>query len=106
MQSARPAPAGRADGAAVHAVGPARADGARRRRRSGRDRLAPFVLVAPAILIIAGFRLWPLVLGVNFSFTGDGDRDGQSVGLSNYAELWQDPVFRTALRNVGLLVLL
>jgi multiple sugar transport system permease protein len=51
-------------------------------------------------------RLWPLVLGVNFSFTGDGDRNGSPVGLSNYVELFDDPQFRTALRNVGLLVLL
>jgi multiple sugar transport system permease protein len=51
-------------------------------------------------------RLWPLALGVNFSFTGDGDRNGTSVGFDNYSELLQDPLFRTALRNVGLLVLL
>lgn len=64
------------------------------------------MLVAPAVLIIVGLRLWPLVLGVNFSFTGDGDRDGVMVGLDNYATLFSDPLFRTALRNVGLLVLL
>ncbi len=51
-------------------------------------------------------RLWPLLLGVNFSFTGDGERNGTTVGLDNYTELLQDPLFRTALRNVGLLVLL
>jgi multiple sugar transport system permease protein len=77
-----------------------------RRRPAWGDRLAPYVLVAPAILIIAVLRLWPLVLGVNFSFTGDGERDGSPVGLSNYVELFHDPPFRTALRNVGLLVLL
>jgi multiple sugar transport system permease protein len=70
------------------------------------ERLAPFVLIAPALLIILVFRLWPLLLGVNFSFTGDGDQNGAPVGLSNYAELFHDPVFRLALRNVGLLVLL
>ncbi len=51
-------------------------------------------------------RLWPLLLGVNFSFTGDGDRNGTAVGFDNYTELFDDPVFQTALRNVGLLVLL
>jgi multiple sugar transport system permease protein len=50
--------------------------------------------------------LWPLVLGVNFSFTGDGDRNGMMVGFDNYLTLFGDPLFRTALRNVGLLVLL
>ncbi|MEU4745199.1 sugar ABC transporter permease, partial [Actinosynnema sp. NPDC023658] len=70
------------------------------------ERLAPFVLLAPTVLIIAVLRLWPLALGVNFSFTGDGDRNGTVVGLDNYAALFDDPLFRTALGNVGLLVLL
>ncbi|MCP2245888.1 multiple sugar transport system permease protein [Lentzea aerocolonigenes] len=70
------------------------------------ERLAPLVLVAPAVLIIVVLRLWPLVLGVNFSFTGDGDRNGMMVGFANYLTLFSDPLFRTALRNVGLLVLL
>ncbi len=80
--------------------------GPRARRRIGADGLAPYVLMAPALLIILGLRLWPLLLGVNFSFTGDGDRNGTPVGLDNYTELLRDPVFQIALRNVGLLVLL
>ncbi|WP_232836719.1 carbohydrate ABC transporter permease [Lentzea terrae] len=95
---------------AVDAAVPASTAGvtsARRNRRGSRaERLAPLVLLAPAILIIVGLRLWPLVLGVNFSFTGDGDRNGVAVGLDNYLTLLGDPLFRTALRNVGLLVLL
>ncbi|NUO56812.1 MAG: sugar ABC transporter permease [Hamadaea sp.] len=70
------------------------------------ERLAPYVLVAPAVLIIVVLRLWPLVLGVNFSFTGDGELNGTPVGVGNYLELLADPLFRTSLRNVGLLVLL
>ncbi|KWV31381.1 sugar ABC transporter permease [Micromonospora rifamycinica] len=64
------------------------------------------MLLAPALLILLLLRFWPLLLGVNFSFTGDGDRDGLAVGLDNYRELFGDPLFRGALRNVGLLVLL
>ncbi|MFC6090140.1 carbohydrate ABC transporter permease [Saccharothrix lopnurensis] len=81
---------------------------ARRRPRRGSraERLAPFVLVAPAVLIIVALRLWPLALGVNFSFTGDGDRNGTPVGLDNYATLFGDPLFRTALGNAALLLLL
>lgn len=75
-------------------------------RQARAERLAPYVLVAPAVLIIVVLRLWPLLLGVNFSFTGDGDRNGTSVGLDNYAALVDDPLFRRALQNVGLLVLL
>ncbi|MCX5064440.1 sugar ABC transporter permease [Micromonospora lupini] len=79
-----------------------------RRVAGGRraEMLAPFVLVAPAVLILVLLRLYPLLLGVNFSFTGDGDRDGAMVGFDNYVDLLQDPLFQGALRNVGLLVLL
>jgi multiple sugar transport system permease protein len=62
--------------------------------------------VAPAVLVILALRVWPLLLGINFSFTGDGDRNGMVVGLANYLALLDDPLFRTALGNVGLLVLL
>jgi multiple sugar transport system permease protein len=75
-------------------------------RRTNTERLAPYLLVAPAVLVIVALRLYPLVLGVNFSFTGDGDRDGTAVGLDNYTALFDDPLFLGALRNVGLLVLL
>ncbi|MDX3659864.1 sugar ABC transporter permease [Streptomyces sp. ID05-26A] len=75
-------------------------------RGSRAERFAPLVLLAPAVLIIVGLRLWPLVLGINFSFTGDGDLDGTAVGFDNYLTLLDDPLFLTALRNVGLLVLL
>ena len=105
--SVRPAEPGRTDGTRT---GPPakRQTTATRRVRDGRraERLAPYVLVAPAVLIIVVLRLWPLLLGVNFSFTGDGERNGTTVGLDNYRELVDDPLFRTALRNVGLLVLL
>ncbi|WP_240762855.1 MULTISPECIES: carbohydrate ABC transporter permease [unclassified Micromonospora] len=79
-----------------------------RRGRGGRrsERLAPYVLLAPALLILLLLRFWPLLLGVNFSFTGDGERNGSAVGLANYLELLRDPLFLGALRNVGLLVLL
>ncbi|MEV0944944.1 sugar ABC transporter permease [Micromonospora wenchangensis] len=94
-------------------TGPARRAGSGsratpRRGRGGRrsERLAPYVLLAPALLILLLLRFWPLLLGVNFSFTGDGERDGSAVGLANYLELARDPLFLGALRNVGLLVLL
>ncbi|MEU5960445.1 sugar ABC transporter permease [Micromonospora parva] len=105
--SVRPASAGRAGGAAVTPA--AHRSGARQRRPRGglgAERYAPYILVAPAVLIIVLLRLYPLILGVNFSFTGDGAQNGTAVGFGNYRELFADPLFRTALSNVGLLVLL
>ncbi|GAA3747571.1 sugar ABC transporter permease [Plantactinospora mayteni] len=105
VSSVRPAPAGRTGEAARGTLG-GRTRPRRRSRSLTAERLAPYVLVAPAVLIIVVLRLWPLLLGVNFSFTGDGDRNGTAVGLDNYLRLLDDPLFRQALRNVGLLVLL
>ncbi|MEJ2853131.1 MULTISPECIES: carbohydrate ABC transporter permease [unclassified Saccharothrix] len=109
LPSVDPAVAGPAEGIAVAPTErrPAAGPRSRRRRRGSRaERLAPLVLVAPAVLVIVVLRLWPLVLGINFSFTGDGDRNGTAVGFDNYLTLLDDPLFQTSLRNVGLLVLL
>ncbi|MET8085922.1 sugar ABC transporter permease [Micromonospora sp. NPDC005237] len=107
LSSVRSASAGRTDGLPP-VPSPSRGRAVSRRAASGRraELLAPFVLVAPAVLILVLLRLWPLLLGVNFSFTGDGDRDGAMVGFDNYVDLLHDPLFQQALRNVGLLVLL
>jgi multiple sugar transport system permease protein len=106
LLAVRPAQAGRTGGAGgPSGSGRARLRGRQWRARNG-ERIAPYVLVAPAVLIIVALRLWPLLLGANYSFTGDGERNGQPVGLDNYVSLFHDPVFRIALRNVGLLVLL
>ncbi|MEV4497836.1 sugar ABC transporter permease [Micromonospora arborensis] len=105
--SVRSAQAGRAGGAAV--TSSAHGKGARPRRAGGglrAERYAPYIMVAPAVLIIVVLRLYPLLLGVNFSFTGDGEQNGMAVGFGNYRELFADPLFQTALGNVGLLVLL
>ncbi|MEV6695471.1 sugar ABC transporter permease [Micromonospora sp. NPDC051196] len=105
--SVRPAGSRWADGAAGGTS--ARRRGLVRRGSAGSsraERLAPYLLVAPAVLIIVVLRLYPLLLGVNFSFTGDGARNGTAVGVDNYRELFADPLFRTALGNVGWLVLL
>ncbi|MEO3859478.1 sugar ABC transporter permease [Acrocarpospora sp. B8E8] len=83
-----------------------KADSRPRSRTVRAERLAPYILLAPSVLIIVALRLWPLLLGVNFSFTGDGKDNGTAVGWANYLELFEDPLFRGALGNVGLLVLL
>jgi multiple sugar transport system permease protein len=110
LSSVGPAAAGPTEGAVAATPArrrhPARPSSRRNRRGPKAERLAPFVLLAPAVLIIVVLRLWPLLLGVNFSFTGDGERNGMLVGFDNYLTLFADPLFRTALANVGLLVLL
>jgi multiple sugar transport system permease protein len=82
-----------------------RAAGSGRRPRWTEDKVVPYLLVLPAILIVVVLRIVPLVMGANFSLTGDGDANGAWVGLDNYRTLVDDEVFRTAMKNVGLLLL-
>ncbi len=82
-----------------------RADGPVGRRRFSEERIAPYILIAPTVLVVIGLRLVPLFMGANFSLTGDGEANGAFIGLDNYRALWDDEVFRLAMRNVGFLIL-
>jgi multiple sugar transport system permease protein len=84
---------------AVGRRGPAPA-GARRRARAGAGGLSTLVLLAPACLLFAVFVLYPIGASLVLSlYDWDGIGPKQFVGLANYRELVQDPVFATAVGN-------
>ena len=57
-------------------------------------------MLAPALLLFGAFVLLPILASIRLSFfAADGLSPARFVGLANYRELWQDPVFWTALRN-------
>ncbi|WP_198410795.1 carbohydrate ABC transporter permease [Microbacterium halophytorum] len=85
--------------------GTGRGRGGARKRPWTAERIAPYLMVLPVLVILALLRLYPLVLGINFSFTGDGELNGAFIGLDNYAYLLQDERFQASARNV-LVVLL
>ena len=95
----------------------------RRRRRLSRRRvaaaLAPWVLVAPTVVVILAILAYPLYFLVTLSFQHYGlfeliAHKGQWIGLQNYATLLHDSLFwHTLLRtivftavNVGLTMVL
>jgi multiple sugar transport system permease protein len=62
--------------------------------------LTPFILLAPACAMFAVFVVYPIGASLWLSlFDWDGINPRTWVGLGNYAELLEDPVFWTALRN-------
>jgi multiple sugar transport system permease protein len=74
--------------------------GARRLRRQGAglDRALPYLLLAPALLLILAVVVYPLFYGLRESFLGFRfGRPTGSVGWDNYKELWSDTEFRGAL---------
>ncbi|WP_344032897.1 sugar ABC transporter permease [Leucobacter iarius] len=65
------------------------------------SRFRPWLLLAPALLLLAGLLLWPLIRVVLFSLQDYGLREivsGKSnyIGLDNYVEILGDPTLWTA----------
>ena len=76
---------------------------------AGLDRALPYLLLAPAVLVVFAVLVYPLWDGIQAStqFYRFG-KPVREVGLDNYKDLWTDPQFRNALwvtlRFVGLAV--
>lgn len=76
-----------------------------RRRRRRELRLAATFLL-PALVVLIGLRLWPLVESIRLSFTDwDGLSSPHWIGFSNYVDLWHDRHFWQSLLVNGKLVL-
>jgi ABC-type sugar transport system permease subunit len=66
----------------------------------------PLLFLAPALLVVGLFRLWPIVQAFWLSFTNwNGFSQPRYVGLANYRELLHDQVFGTSLWH-NLLILI
>ncbi|MFF8784571.1 carbohydrate ABC transporter permease [Streptomyces sp. NPDC015125] len=79
-----------------------------RRRRGIRTHLpsSPWLFLAPGLLIVAAFSLYPFLSTVARSFTDARTlTPGQFTGGANYRELIHDAMFWTGLRNSLLYVL-
>ncbi len=62
--------------------------------------LTPYLFLAPALLVIAIFVLYPIVAVVYYSFTDYSIVTPPVwIGLKNFQRLFQDPIFWQALRN-------
>jgi len=65
---------------------------------SNRRTLTPYLFLAPALVVIVVFVLYPIVAVVFYSFTSyDIVNPPVWIGLKNYTDLFQDPVFWQAL---------
>ena len=70
----------------------------------GQERLAGYILVAPALLMFGVFLLGPLIYGAYLSFTNSNLlSDSNFIWFENYANLHRDPLFFRSLRFTGLL---
>jgi len=63
-----------------------------------RRKLAPYLFVAPNILLVLTFAFYPLVYNVVLSFQDWRLEGWRFVGLGNYLKLWTDDVFWVAVQ--------
>ena len=57
-------------------------------------------MLAPALILFSVFVVLPILASIRLAFyEWDGLGPARFIGLGNYRELWQDPVFWTSLRN-------
>ncbi len=73
------------------------------------DRRAAPLFLAPALIVLGLFVVWPMVRALIWSTTNAGllaPAAGRWVGLGNYTDLLADPRFRQAFANTALFALM
>ena len=80
---------------------------ARTLRGSGLDRVLPYLMLGPALFLVLGVIVYPLIDGLRSStgFFRFG-RQVRSVGLDNYRQAFADPVFLESLITTARFVVL
>ena len=71
----------------------------RKRRHWRREKLLPYLLLAPALVLLAGM-VYPFCLGLYYSFTSywlQYPNRFRFVWLDNYIKLVEEPLFGRAL---------
>ena len=66
---------------------------------SKKTRVFPYAMLLPTIVIFAVFMIYPILYSFYLSFTEFTGGTYEFVGLRNYIELFNDPVFYKALFN-------
>lgn len=97
---------------AVHRTGPAGGEAPRRRKRPFLVAGRPWLLLAPALIVLAVLLLWPLIRVVIFSLQDYGLREIVSgktnfIGFANYAEIFgNSTLWSVALPNTVVFAIL
>jgi len=68
--------------------------------RKNQQRLAPWIFLAPGMLMFIVYVIWPIFASMRLSlFDWDGLGEKTWVGLGNFVELFDDDAFYTSLHN-------
>lgn len=71
-----------------------------------RPGVAVWLLLAPCLVYLAAFAIYPLIYSLRLSFTDltAADSSGHWIGLKNYGDLLRDPMFWNAALNSAIMV--
>ncbi len=71
------------------------------------ENISGYLFLLPSLVFFLGFVVYPMIMCIWTSFT-DANMNSNTadhfIGLANYVELWQDPVFLKALVNTIIIV--
>ncbi len=71
-----------------------------------RGNVTPYLFLAPALLLVGSFLLWPFARTITLSFTdSSGATAGNFVGVDNFTRLARDPILTDAMINTLLWVI-
>jgi putative chitobiose transport system permease protein len=102
-QGANYSPSG---GSAAASAGPGQASGSATRIKWRRT-LRPWFFLAPALALLGAFTFWPVLWGGYLAFTEYNFlTPPRWVGLANFEDLLQDPVFLISMKNSLLYLLI
>ncbi|WP_265520808.1 carbohydrate ABC transporter permease [Oerskovia flava] len=77
-----------------------------RRRTIVTKNTAPYVFLAPVLILFVAFKLYPYVYSFWLSLTRSVGGRQEFAGAENYVRLLQDPLFFKALGNTALVLLI
>ena len=71
-----------------------------------RETISGYLFLLPSLIFFVGFVVYPMVMCIYTSFfDATMNREDIFIGLANYKELFQDPIFLRALKNTAIIVL-
>lgn len=77
-----------------------------RKRGNSQESIDAYILIAPLMILLIIFMLYPVISNIYYSFTKwPGFGKATWIGLENYASLLHDSKFYISLRNTGILIL-
>ncbi len=73
-----------------------------------RETVSAYLFLLPSLVFFIGFVIFPMILCLYtslFDASLNATKADVFIGLGNYIELWQDPVFIKALKNTFIIVI-